>query len=79
MRKIEINRRSFLKTAGALAGVASISGVVTGCNLGDSENGADPNEVTIVKSQCRMCHGTCGTLVHVRNGRVIKVEGYEDS
>lgn len=36
-------------------------------------------ETTIVKSQCRMCHGTCGAKVHVRNGRVVKVEGLEES
>lgn len=81
MQKHQIDRRSFLKTAGALASVAALSGTVAGCNnLGESGGGsADSDEVMIVKSQCRMCHGTCGTLVHVRNGRVIKVEGYEDS
>ncbi len=29
----------------------------------------------IVKSACRMCHGACGTLVHLKNGRVTKVTG----
>ncbi len=33
----------------------------------------------VFRSMCRMCHGTCGVLVHVRNGRVIKVEGDPDS
>ena len=27
------------------------------------------------KSACRMCHGGCGVLVHVNDGKVIKVQG----
>ena len=27
----------------------------------------------IVKSTCRMCHGVCGVLVHLRDDRVVKV------
>ena len=30
---------------------------------------------SILRSFCRMCHGGCGTLVHVSKGRVRKVEG----
>ncbi len=33
---------------------------------------------TIVKSTCRMCHGVCGVLVHIRDGRVVKVTGDPD-
>lgn len=67
--------------AGALASLAAVASTA-GCSyLGetnaDQTTGAD--EEIVVKSQCRMCHGTCGALVHVRNGRVIKVEGYEGS
>lgn len=29
----------------------------------------------IYRSLCRMCHGQCGTLVHLQGGRLIKVEG----
>lgn len=29
----------------------------------------------VVKSSCRMCHGICGVLVHMKDGRVIKVTG----
>lgn len=29
----------------------------------------------IIRSACRMCHGGCGVLVHVQDGRVIKIEG----
>jgi len=38
----------------------------------------DP-EVKVYKSACRMCHGGCGALVQVRNGKVVKVSGDPDS
>ena len=28
-----------------------------------------------VKSICRMCHGGCGVIVYVKNGRVAKIAG----
>ena len=34
-----------------------------------------PSEERVIRSMCRMCHGVCGVLVHVRNGRVVKIEG----
>lgn len=33
------------------------------------------DEQTIVKTACQACHCECGVLVHVREGRVAKVEG----
>lgn len=39
-----------------------------------------PNqEVNVYRSACRMCHGGCGALVSVKNGKVIKVSGDPDS
>src|SRR4030042_1666569 len=32
----------------------------------------------VVKSACRGCHGVCGVLVHIRDGRVTKVTGDPD-
>ena len=34
---------------------------------------------TVLKSVCRSCHGGCGVLLHVRDGRLIKVEGDRES
>ncbi|MCP5110926.1 MAG: molybdopterin-dependent oxidoreductase, partial [bacterium] len=33
----------------------------------------------IYKSACRMCHGGCGVLVHVEDGRITKIDGDPDS
>ncbi len=39
-------------------------------------HGANTGQVTtILKSVCRSCHGGCGTLLHVRDGVLVKVEG----
>ena len=33
----------------------------------------------VLKSVCRSCHGGCGTLLHVTDGRLTKVAGDRDS
>jgi anaerobic selenocysteine-containing dehydrogenase len=37
------------------------------------------SEVKHVKTVCRSCHGGCGVIAHVKDGKVIKVEGDPDS
>ena len=32
----------------------------------------------VVKSHCRMCHGGCGVLVYVKNGKIAKIAGDPD-
>ena len=32
-----------------------------------------------IRTACRGCHGGCGVIAHVRNGKVTKVEGDPDS
>jgi len=36
-------------------------------------------ETRVYKSVCRSCHGGCGALMHVRDGRLVKIEGDRDS
>jgi len=33
---------------------------------------------SVVKSHCRMCHGGCGVLVYVKDGKVVKIAGDPD-
>ena len=35
--------------------------------------------VNKIKTACRQCHGGCGVIAHVRDGKVIKVEGDPES
>ena len=32
-----------------------------------------------VKTVCRSCHGGCGVVAHVKDGKVVKIEGDPDS
>ncbi len=34
---------------------------------------------TVLKSVCRSCHGGCGVLLHVRDDRLVKIEGDRES
>ena len=36
-------------------------------------------EVRKVRTVCRSCHGGCGVIAHVKDGKVIKVEGDSES
>ena len=36
-------------------------------------------EVKKIRTACRSCHGACGVIAHVKDGKVIKVEGDPDS
>ncbi len=38
-----------------------------------------PSAEQIIRSNCRGCHGGCGVLVHVRDGRVTRIEGDPES
>ena len=29
----------------------------------------------VVRSHCRMCHGGCGALIYLKNGRIEKING----
>jgi len=40
---------------------------------------ARSEDTRVVRSACRMCHGVCQVLVHLRGGRVLKVTGDPDS
>jgi anaerobic selenocysteine-containing dehydrogenase len=40
---------------------------------------ASQGHTQIVRSNCRMCHGGCGVLVHLRDGKVVKIVGDPDS
>ena len=44
-----------------------------------AKGGGAGQSTVILKSVCRSCHGGCGTLLHVRDGVLIKVEGDAES
>ena len=80
-----INRRQFLKKSGLVGGGAALGGVVA--------LGVDPAPVRAatvplgwkiadtktVPTICPYCAVGCGQLMHVRNGRLVNLEGNPDS
>ena len=36
-------------------------------------------ELKKIRTACRSCHGGCGIIAHVKDGKVLKVEGDKDS
>jgi len=38
-----------------------------------------PSDESVVRSHCRICHGGCGVLVHVKDGKVVRIEGDPES
>jgi anaerobic selenocysteine-containing dehydrogenase len=44
-----------------------------------AEHDQSTSPTTVLKSVCRSCHGGCGVLLHVRDGRLVKVEGDRSS
>lgn len=75
MERSAISRRDFLK-ASALAGAVATLGLFSQSLVGLAAGpGTGDDEVKIIPSACRQCYGRCGILGHVKNGRVIKIEG----
>ncbi|MDH5695591.1 MAG: hypothetical protein OEZ00_03145 [Dehalococcoidia bacterium] len=37
------------------------------------------SEEQVIKSYCRICYGSCGVLVHVKDDTVVKIEPYPES
>ncbi|SDE38507.1 molybdopterin-containing oxidoreductase family protein [Sporomusa acidovorans] len=76
MKQLVLNRRQFLK-ATAVTGIATALGgsFKTGFTQGEAVNSAPAAETKIIKTNCRACIANCGVLAHVKNGRVVKLEG----
>jgi len=76
MGKVTITRRTFLKAA-AVTGAATAlpAGMLSLKGLAQARASSAPPAETVVPGRCFECHVQCYLLVHVRDGRVIKVEG----
>ena len=83
MAQPKLTRRNFMKAATAFSAACAASALATGCAPSAEEEAAPEEEVAaesedeIICSSCRACISNCGVLVHVRDGRVVKIEGDE--
>lgn len=76
MEQTMLTRRSFCKSAAAVATAVGASGAI-GSNFvkADPALAEESGEEQVIPSSCRACIQNCAVLVHVRNGRVIRVDG----
>jgi len=73
MERLNITRRSFLKTA--TAGVAALSLAPGLLDFKQWAHASANAAVTIVPTICNGCGNRCGLFAYVKNGRLWKVEG----
>ena len=80
MERRSITRRSFAKAA-ALAGAIGAVGLTqpTALAAADPQKVEQAGEVKKVFTACRGCIAFCGVVAHVKDGRVIKIEGNKDN
>lgn len=76
MQDATLTRRGFLKSAAAFT-----AAVGAGCAIESNFVKVDPasavgmDEEKLVHTSCRACIQNCGCIAHVRNGRVVRLEG----
>ncbi|MCD8213584.1 MAG: molybdopterin-dependent oxidoreductase [Campylobacter sp.] len=77
IQQSEFGRRDFLKTTAVVGAAGALGvfsdGLVSDANADELKSGHLQTE--IIKTNCAGCTHNCGVLAHVRNGRVIKIEG----
>ncbi|MDD5806828.1 MAG: molybdopterin-dependent oxidoreductase [Eggerthellales bacterium] len=78
MGQATMSRRRFMQAAGAVTAACAVG--MTGCSGVKEEPEAPVDDAPVVEdeiicSSCRACISNCGVLVHVRDGRVVKIEG----
>ncbi len=84
-----VSRRKFLKASAITTGTLAVSQISSGLVHAASSDEASAtsaaarlgasDETKIVKTSCRACIHDCAVLAHVRNGRIVKLEGCKDS
>lgn len=71
-----ISRRGFVKLGMFASAVAAMAGTATS-NLIEVEPALadESGETQKIRTICRACLNNCGMIAHVRDGRVVKLEG----
>ena len=71
-----ITRRSFTKAAALATATAALGeSVVAVDSLTASTKAYAADDEQLVHTSCRACISNCGVIAHVKNGRVVKLEG----
>lgn len=73
---MELNRRSFIKSAAAGSAIAAAGSIFPGISFADWKKQDGPaGQITWRKAPCRFCGTGCGVLVGVSGDRAVAVKG----
>ncbi len=75
MEHATLTRRGFMKSVAAAGAALAAAGSAELLTQADEAYAQDSHETKIVRTCCRACISQCTVLAHVRDGRVIKLEG----
>ncbi|MEG0477184.1 MAG: molybdopterin-dependent oxidoreductase, partial [Raoultibacter sp.] len=76
---LKMSRRGFLQaTAVASASTLLLGSVAGAASAEEAKQATAADDVQIIPSACRQCYGRCAMFGHVKDGRLIKVEGNPD-
>lgn len=74
MEEQNANRKNFL-SATSITGITSALNDSGGLSQNESVQADATSSTKLVKTCCRACISNCGVIAHVKNGRVVKLEG----
>ena len=75
MEQTKLTRRGFLKATAATVAAVGAGGAVKDCLVDVPNACAADDQEQVITSACRACISNCAVKVHVRNGRVLRIEG----
>ena len=75
---LTMSRRGFVKVSALTASSALLLNAPSAFAEDASKTAEGKDDVKIIPSACRQCYGRCALFGHVKNGRVVKVEGNPD-
>ncbi len=75
---LTMSRRGFVKVSALTASSALLLNAPSAFAEDASKAAEGKDDVKIIPSACRQCYGRCALFGHVKNGRVVKVEGNPD-
>ncbi len=76
---LHMSRRSFVKTSALAASSALLLNTTSAfAQEGEGSAPSSGDDVQVIPSACRQCYGRCALFGHVKDGRLVKVEGNPD-
>jgi anaerobic selenocysteine-containing dehydrogenase len=74
MEEQKLNSKDFL-SATSISGITKVLDDSYGLAKSEGSKTNVTSETKLIKTSCRACISNCGVIAHVKNGRVIKLEG----